>query len=182
MLSNRKKGGRAFSYIEIITVATVIGIVVGGMAVPAYRANLEKGRGQSCHSNLLAIEAAKDKFFLDNPDRNDATVAELKPYFPDGRIPTCPSRPESSYLFQTDDDGNAFLSRDTFVQCGEDGMPGAAGAGIEATNQGAASGDPVLQGTLDGLHDVGYRPSEAVSLLDTFTIEGGPYSSGTSTP
>jgi Tfp pilus assembly protein PilE len=167
---HRENSRRAFSYIEMIVMTAIIGVVVGGMAVPAYRSSLERARGHSCHSNLAAIEAAKDKFFFENPDREDVTVTELQRYFPNGKIPTCPSNPQTSYLFQSRADGEDVLRRDVFVRCGEDGKTGSGTFPFQSGEKTFSSAEPILYEAPDGLHDLGHDPQDPVYTLNVQEI------------
>ena len=159
---------KAFSYIEVIVIASVIGIVVGGVTIPAYRENIRQSKGRSCHTNLAAIEAAKAEYFSKNPGAEFVSEAELEKFFPDGKIPRCPARPDESYLLITHaGSGQLGLSRDALPVCAEKGQ---GGGGVGEAGMTIAEGEtgavPVAP---PGLHDLGNLLRDPEMLED----EGG---------
>jgi prepilin-type N-terminal cleavage/methylation domain-containing protein len=82
------KGTSGFTFIELIIVITVIGLLVA-IAVPSYIRIRNNSRLSVIYSNLRTIEHAKSEWALENHKTTGAPipdVAMLNDYFRSGRI------------------------------------------------------------------------------------------------
>lgn len=82
------KGTTGFTFIELIIVITVIGLLVA-IAVPSYIRVRDNSRLGVIYSNLRTIEHAKSQWALENHKTTGAPVADiamLNDYFRSGTI------------------------------------------------------------------------------------------------
>lgn len=146
---------KAFSFIEILVVTTVIGAVVGWVAVPSMKDSLYRQNGMSCRANLAAIECAKDKYFNLHPGASSVTLEELASTMPGGQLPRCPDNPNEDYSST----GGVFY-KGTVVTCIYGGYPY-----IWAGSPISSIPTDVIKTAPDGYHDLG-GDSGATAILD----------------
>jgi len=82
------KGTSGFTFIELIIVITVIGLLVA-IAVPSYIRIRDNSRLSVIYSNLRTIEHAKSEWALENHKTTGAPIADvamLSVYFRSGTI------------------------------------------------------------------------------------------------
>ena len=82
----RCKGG--FTFIELIIVITIIGLLAG-IAIPKSLQARDTARLNTIYHNLREIENAKDQWALETHSTNGAPIADinvLNPYFRDGGV------------------------------------------------------------------------------------------------
>ncbi len=87
------KKRNAFTLIEILIVALIIGMLVT-IAVPNFVRARENARAKTCAQNLRVIEVAKDQYLMDNNLPRTATIASIDISGPNSYIkilPVCPS-------------------------------------------------------------------------------------------
>jgi len=87
-LQRSNKGASGFTFIELIIVITVIGLLVA-IAVPSYIRIRDNSRLSVIYSNLRTIEHAKSEWALENHKTTGAPIASvvmLSNYFRSGAI------------------------------------------------------------------------------------------------
>jgi prepilin-type N-terminal cleavage/methylation domain-containing protein len=91
MLNKNCKSRRAFSLIEMMIVLLVITILLA-IAVPAYMRVRESSKAKVCKTNLRQLQAAKERWAMDNRKR-DSDVPDISDLCPNyvRRLPVCPS-------------------------------------------------------------------------------------------
>jgi prepilin-type N-terminal cleavage/methylation domain-containing protein len=87
-IQRRLKGSSGFTFIELIIVITIIGLLVA-IAVPSYIRIRDNSRLSVIYSNLRTIEHAKSEWALENHKTTGAPIADvasLNNYFRSGTI------------------------------------------------------------------------------------------------
>jgi general secretion pathway protein G len=80
---------RAFSLLELIFVVTLIGIIAT-LVIQRITTHTRNARERACWQNVLAIDKASERHFLDQNVRpTDIQELNLPDYFPEG-LPVCP--------------------------------------------------------------------------------------------
>lgn len=93
MLARKSKG---FTLVEIL-VCIVIVVVLAAVGGPAWMESVQRSKGITCANNLRIYIAARDAYYVDNPQGPPAgtTAAQFVPmlaqYLPVGIVPSCPS-------------------------------------------------------------------------------------------
>ncbi|HDQ46241.1 MAG TPA: type II secretion system protein [bacterium] len=85
-----------FSLVELIVVIVITGILASA-AIARYKSLSDATEAATCKQNQFNLETAQSFFYMDrymDPDqttRYAESFEELAPYFPEGRLPQCPS-------------------------------------------------------------------------------------------
>ena len=92
-----KLGNKGFTFVEIIIVAGIIGLVAANLAVPAYLDHVDTARRNACIENRRVIEQAEHRYFLDTGKYSDS-LQELvdKGYMK--TLSECPSKGVYAWL------------------------------------------------------------------------------------
>lgn len=85
-----ERKARGYTLVEILIVATIIGILIAIGLPMVYTAHL-KNQGRTCTANLVEIENAKDRWMADHPQQTIPNSAALLPYLMNNQLPVCPS-------------------------------------------------------------------------------------------
>ena len=130
MLKNNEKG---FSLVELMVVVVIIGVLVA-IAIPVYNITTDKAEEGACHANQRMIEGAASQHAM-NTDKsiNEVDINDLKEYFNNGTLPTCPS--DGTYYIE---DGKAKCTADGHYHYSDD-LP--SGGGGEGGDDGGGSED-----------------------------------------
>jgi prepilin-type N-terminal cleavage/methylation domain-containing protein len=85
----RKAG---FTLVEIMIVVAIIGLLAA-IAIPNFMRARATSQQNACINNLRQIDAAKKEWALENGKAGGdvPTMADLTPYFKDGKFPVCPA-------------------------------------------------------------------------------------------
>ena len=89
----KARGISAFTLVEVMIVALIIGMLVS-IAVPNFVRARETSRAKSCAQNLRVIEVAKDQYLMDNSRPRASAISFGNLVGPTSYIkilPICPS-------------------------------------------------------------------------------------------
>jgi general secretion pathway protein G len=86
----RISGNKAFTFVELVMVLSVLGIIAANLAVPAYLNHLDDAREKICIDNRRVIDQATSRYVFDTGTQPD-TLGVLVDNGYVKRVPECPS-------------------------------------------------------------------------------------------
>lgn len=89
----RRTRAKGFTLVEIMIVVAVIGIMAS-IALPNFAKARATAQQKACIKNLTVLDQTKQQWGFENKKQATATptVAQIRAYFGQSRMPTCPSR------------------------------------------------------------------------------------------
>jgi prepilin-type N-terminal cleavage/methylation domain-containing protein len=90
----KRKHEKGFTLVELVITIVLIGILTAVM-MALYKPFSEASEIAACKQNQMHIETAQAVFYMDKYLEHDGhyatTIEELGPYFPNGKLPKCPT-------------------------------------------------------------------------------------------